>query len=110
MTIQQYREYLKQGNKVECYGMKFKMMGNDYIVIRNNINPNVVSENILINYNHFIDLEVQLSSSIKNLEIKKIRVLKDEYNPHLYVLELDTRDKKKKKEDNRGIGAGMKYV
>lgn len=110
MTIQQYREYLKQGNKVECYGMKFKMMENDYIVIRNNINPNVVSENILINYNHFIDLEVQLSSSIKNLEIKKIRVLKDEYNPHVYVLELDTRDKKKKKEDNRGIGAGMKYV
>ena len=72
MTIQQYREYLKQGNKVECYGMKFKMMENDYIVIRNNINPNVVSENILINYNHFIDLEVQLSSSIKRVKIYKI--------------------------------------
>ena len=110
MTIQQYREYLKQGNKVECFGMKFKMMENDYVAIRNNINPNVVSENIIINYNHFIDLEVQISASIKNLEIKKIRVLKDEYNPHIYVLELDTRDKKKKKEDSKGIGAGMKYV
>lgn len=110
MTIQQCREYLKECKTVECYGLNVKLLPDDLVVIKNDINPNVVSTNIVQKYSIFIDLNVNLVSAIKNLEITDINLKKDDNNPHIWILELDTVKHINNKEDNGRIGAGMKYV
>ena len=110
MTIQQYREYLKEHKIVECYGLNVKLFPNDLVIIKNNINPNIVSTNIVEKYSNFIDLNVNLVSAIKNLEITDINLRKDNDNSHTWILELNTIKHINNKEDDGRIGAGMKYV
>ena len=110
MTIQQYREYLSKGGTIDCYGMNFSLLPQDRVIIINNLNDKMISNNIELLYKTFLDLQKEIASGIKNLEITGIEVKLNEYIPHTYNLVLDTIEHKNNKEKiENGISAGMKY-
>lgn len=110
MTIQQYREYVIKNNEIQCFGIKWRLLMDDSVVILNDIDNKVISNRVVITYKNFIDSDIQISSIINNLSITDINIILDPYKPHAYNLILDTRNKDKKEKVEGGIGAGMKYV
>ena len=110
MTIKEYRENIIKNNEVECFGIKWKLLMNDSVIILNDIDNKVISNKVVLLYKNFIDSNIQISSIINNLSITDINIVLDPYTPHAYNLILDTRNKDKKEKTEGGIGAGMKYV
>lgn len=103
MTIQEYRQFLNDGNKVECYGMSFRALDSDVVRI---LTEDCAYDIKLPSFKS-LDTNLYLSDEMLSKEITKILVKKHETDKHCVVFQLDTRETKIKEEYNT-IQAKMK--